>query len=1144
MNEAFELEVALFNAALQLPVSERAAYLAEACGTDDALRGRVESLLATEGLAEGFLETPVSGAIGGEPDEIAAAGAVVAEKPGDTIGRYKLLQQIGEGGCGVVYMAEQEEPVRRRVALKVIKLGMDTRSVIGRFEAERQALARMDHPNIARVFDAGATGSGRPYFVMELVRGVKITDFCDENQLALPERLELFVQVCRAVQHAHQKGIIHRDLKPSNILVTVNDGVAVPKVIDFGIAKATEGRLTDRTVFTAFEQFIGTPAYMSPEQAVMTSADVDTRSDIYSLGVLLYELLTGRPPFSQAELMESGVEEMRRTIREREPAKPSTRLSTMGAADLVPIARSRKAEPPGLIHLVRGDLDWIVMKCLEKERARRYETANGLAMDVKRFLASEPILARPPSRVYRFRKMVARNRVTAAAVFSVGLALFVGLGVSTWQYQEKSRAEREQSRLREQAQQAQASEARFRREAQAHELSARMKAYSSDMKLLQFALASDDLGRAQELLDRQRPQPGHEDLRGWEWRYLWQFCQSDAAFTICQRSNSITAVSFSPDGSLLAVGTWAGEVTVWDVVSRQLVFSRARSAGGTGRLAFSARGNLLAYDDSRPESPPAVMLWDGGTRAESHRLPLKGTLRDLAFLDDGSLVTADFGASNNIIRWDVAGGVALNQQSAPVASSGMGTVFNASRDGGRFAHAVQGAYHSLRVVDAAGREAFLLRVADELTTAVAFSPDGRTLVTGAGYAEGAIRLWDVEERQLLGMLEGHRSWVSCVKFLPSEGRLASASADRTVRIWDLATRRPVRTLHAYGGELWTLDVTPDGRWLAGGSKDGSVILWDLSVTNRQILQHRVLDPGAGWSGATYSPDGRLFGVVRKGRLQVYSAVTLEPFSLPSVGPTNVTSFGFTADMRFLLATVGMGELEVWTWPGLVRQQNVPAHSRPAILMNRATPSGRVLTYGTEHRFKAWDPVTWREVRGWEIDADMNFRTVAAQAGWVGTANENGWIELTPIEDPGHRARFKGPDRLSGIDLSTDGATLAAVSENGVVEVWDTRTRTRLALLRGVLLGYHSVAISPDGARLLAGSNGQEAIKIWDLASHEEVATLVGQGSFFSDLAVAPDGNTIVARNWNRILHFWTAPSWSEIEAAEAGGRVAAGTARP
>ncbi|HUL55111.1 MAG TPA: serine/threonine-protein kinase, partial [Opitutaceae bacterium] len=331
MNESPEREKRkfaeqLFAEALALPPGERPRFLETACRGDDALRQQVEALVVAHESAGGFLEAPAD-----VVRAVAQSGA--ADAAGSRIGRYRLLQQIGVGGCGVVWMAEQEEPVRRRVALKIIKLGMDTKAVIARFDAERQALALMDHPNIAGILDAGATETGRPFFVMELVRGIPITKYCDENSLPIPARLALFTQVCQAVQHAHQKGIIHRDLKPSNILVTLHDGVPVPKVIDFGIAKATQGRLTDQTLFTAFEQFIGTPAYMSPEQAEMSGIDIDTRSDIYSLGVLLYELLTGRPPFDPKSLLQAGLDEIRRIIREVEPPKPSTNLSTLADAD-------------------------------------------------------------------------------------------------------------------------------------------------------------------------------------------------------------------------------------------------------------------------------------------------------------------------------------------------------------------------------------------------------------------------------------------------------------------------------------------------------------------------------------------------------------------------------------------------------------------------------------------------------------------------------------------------------------------------------------------------------------------------------------------------------------------------------------------
>jgi tetratricopeptide (TPR) repeat protein len=478
-----EREGALLNAALQLTDDERAAFLNHACGENLALRQRLEDLLRAHKEAGTFLGRPVA------PTSAArstlgianvAGGSAISEAPGDLIGRYKLLQKIGEGGCGVVYMAEQEEPVHRRVALKIIKLGMDTKSVIARFEAERQALALMDHPNIAKVHDAGATDTGRPYFVMELVRGVKVTDFCDEKNLSPQQRLDLFVQVCHAVQHAHQKGIIHRDLKPSNILVNIVDGLPVPKVIDFGIAKATnDQRLTDKTVFTAFEQFIGTPAYMSPEQAEISGVDLDTRSDIYSLGVLLYELLTGKTPFDTKELLQAGLDVMRRTIREKEPDRPSTRVRTLAADELTTTAKRRGVEPPKLASVLCGDLDWIVMKCLEKDRARRYETADGLAMDLQRHLKNEPVVACPPGNLYRFQKLVRRNQGVFAAVGAVVAALVIGLFVSTWMFLRERESKREQLRLRREAETARNNETEQRREAQFNEKRARTEAEKS-----------------------------------------------------------------------------------------------------------------------------------------------------------------------------------------------------------------------------------------------------------------------------------------------------------------------------------------------------------------------------------------------------------------------------------------------------------------------------------------------------------------------------------------------------------------------------------------------------------------------------------------------------------------------------------------
>jgi serine/threonine protein kinase len=562
---------------------------------------------------------------------------------GERIGRYKLLEKIGEGGCGIVYMAEQEEPVRRRVALKVIKPGMDTREVIARFEAERQALALMDHPHIARIFDGGVIGdphsqllahpmgesgrrpgegipplaspsllasSARPYFVMELVRGLRITDYCDQKNLSTRQRLDLFMQVCQAVQHAHQKGIIHRDLKPSNILVTVNDGVPVPKVIDFGIAKATGQRLTDKTFFTKFQQLIGTPAYMSPEQAEMTSVDIDTRSDIYSLGVLLYELLTGRTPFDTNDLLRAGMEEMLRTIRKQEPARPSARLSTLAANEQTTVAQQRQTEAPKLMQLLRGDLDGIAMKCLEKDRARRYETANGLAADVHRHLTNEPVLARPPGNLYRFRKTVRRHKLAFAAAGAVLASLILGLAATTIMF------------FKEQA--ALGGEKAARAQVAQQKSEVERKKAEVERKNAEFRAMLVEAARSDRFVAEEKLRSGHEQSA---FAHLARACDYDPSSTLAAElafsilgswnhelpvailtghEKGVQSAQFSPDGKRIVTASADKTARVWDAATgktlatlaghEQAVYSAQFSPDGTRLVTRSADWTARVWD--------------------------------------------------------------------------------------------------------------------------------------------------------------------------------------------------------------------------------------------------------------------------------------------------------------------------------------------------------------------------------------------------------------------------------------------------------------------------------------------------------------------------------------------------------------------
>ncbi|HVC98974.1 MAG TPA: serine/threonine-protein kinase, partial [Pirellulales bacterium] len=522
-------ERAIFDTARRIGAPDaRIAYLKQACDDDPNLMERVQALLRVHDDDGAFLKFPAVSPI------IVAA---VNEGPGTRIGSYKLVEQIGEGGFGVVFLAEQQQPIRRIVALKIVKPGMDTREVVARFEAERQALAMMEHPSIARVFDGGTTNSGRPYFVMELVKGAPITRYCDEQQLTPRHRLALVATVCQAVQHAHQKGVIHRDLKPTNVLVAAYDGVPVPKIIDFGVAKALGERLTERTLATSFGGIVGTLEYMSPEQAEFNARDVDTRADIYSLGVLLYELLTGTTPLTRERLKQTAIAEALRLIREEDPPKPSTRLSESKRA-LASVSAQRKLEPERLTRELRSDLDWIVMKALDKDRDRRYKTANGLARDIERYLNDEPVEACPPSAAYKLRKFAHKNRKLLWAAAAFALLLIAATTVSAWLAFQATLAElataRERDRAEGEARRALLAErmtARERDRAEAEAKRAQRHVYAAHMNLAQNAWEETRLGRLVALVDEHRPQGADDDLRGFEW-YYWRRLAETPLFSL------------------------------------------------------------------------------------------------------------------------------------------------------------------------------------------------------------------------------------------------------------------------------------------------------------------------------------------------------------------------------------------------------------------------------------------------------------------------------------------------------------------------------------------------------------------------------------------------------------------------------------
>jgi WD40 repeat protein/serine/threonine protein kinase len=1180
-------EESLFHRAMEKPPGERAAFLEQACGDDTTLRQHVEALLRAHDSPGSFLARPVL--VSGEtldsdenqPNPETAVVQPAADEPAARIGPYRLLQQLGEGGMGTVWLAEQREPVQRRVALKIIKQGMDSGQVLARFEAERQALALMDHPNIARVFDGGTTANGRPYFVMELIKGVPFTRYCDEHHLTPGQRLELFVPVCQAVQHAHQKGIIHRDLKPSNVLVTLYDGKPVPKVIDFGIAKATGAKLTERTLFTEFGAVVGTLEYMSPEQAEISQLDIDTRSDVYSLGVLLYELLTGTTPLERKRLKEAALVEVLRLIREEEPPWPSTRLST--TEELPTIAANRGLEPGQLSGLVRGELDWMVMKALEKDRNRRYETASAFAADVQRYLHDEPVLACPPSAGYRLRKFVRRNKGPVLAAALVTLSLVFGLLASLYfaflaegrardYWAAKGQADTEADKAR--TNEAQAIAARDR---------ARRALYVARMTPMWRFWQEGKLTTVRELLLELRPEPGEPDVRGWEWHYQWRLAHPELRLLEGHQPRTLhreeKTMAFSPDGRWLvssAMGTASTDLIVWDLaVGKELRRLRdpARNMNQTRCLAFSPDGKTLASGEGCGIGV-TVRLWDVPSgrllhTLEGHDKESGAGVSELAFSPDGrqlaSLVNFDtYGPSikpkehhygGTVKLWDVVTGRELHTWQTRIVrwlsflpNGQVLTVGTAEKKKEK----VVVAFHEA----ATGKEVRSFPTdSEKYTLNTAASADGRWLAVAD---DDGLRLFDAESGKLargvmkppINPLNGSPMtlYLHALALSPDGRRLATAEDPGIVKVYDVQTGKPLTTFRVVEptasvqptGVVICVAFSPDGQRLAAQGDDGPIRIFDSQASEGEVRTFRAAPQPR---SPAFTPDGERLVALVSGTNQprLWDAVSGHELPSPRGGGGPVA---YSPDGRWLAAKCDEG-IRIWdatTWrelrtisgiPRVVALDFGPQGRLAAVTQGQVIAQGKVEAASVA----VWDAASGQKlltlkghaefVHGFAFSPDGRQLAVVSRGKDQSEAQLKVWDAATGQELSNVTARFN-PRPGAGLAYSPDGRLLAS-TEPGAVRLRDAATGKEVRSFEESAVG---VAFSPDG-RWLATAGVRAEVRIWDLAEGEEVCRCQARAGTARNLAFSPDGRWLVATGLDAATKCWEVPTGRERPAAEA-----------